>query len=500
MPTVKYAALSYCWGNRDDAAYQPKTNSANLSERLKGFSIDMMSPVVRDAIITCAALGMCYLWVDALCILQGRADVADWDLESQKMTDIFRNAYITVCPASSKSCKEGFLGQRQLNPGIRVKTPITSNAVFQNESREYQILPYVGPAEWHDASIINSHEFTDSKWYSRAWVWQEVNFSDRLIIFTPTFVFHRCPEWLLCENGARQLRRSIQKGLGEFHSKEYQDAQPFAFFRTCVESISSMDISFESDRLAAVAGVAKQVSQATGSDYAAGLWVDDIHKDLIFKRNVGEINNRFKGGLEKYAQSLRDRHLAIGPTWSWPGHSGGVCWDVEISMVNDEDLSLTHPNWVNECKQLDVTTDKAGDNLFGQVNRGTLAVTSKMASLADIAALHDGDPAELIKEMMSSPDHSPQDACGIKWNWDVDHAETPSHLADNILVIALSSCLYPDSDIRDMFGLIIYPAENLGEYYRIGSFRAKAAGKGKEGEATGLLLAEEWKERSIIII
>ncbi|KAF5717827.1 hypothetical protein FMUND_5558 [Fusarium mundagurra] len=337
LPRVRYAALSYCWGNADDAAYQPKTHSANLSERLGGFGIEAMSPVVRDAIITCEALGMHYLWVDTLCILQGKADIADWEVESQKMNDIFRNAYITLCPSSSNGCREGFLGQRKLHPGIRVKTPITSNAVFQNESREYSIIPYEVKAI--TSSFMFTFEFTDSKWYSRAWVWQEVNFSARLVIFSPTFVFFRCPDMLICENGARNETKYVQKGLGEYHSRRFQDAQPYGFFRTCVETISPLDISFESDRLAAVAGVAKQVSQATGSDYAAGLWVEEIFKDLIFKRNT-----RDGGGLEKYVESLRDRHLAIGPTWSWPGHRGGVYWDSNFSSVNSETLEFNGGN------------------------------------------------------------------------------------------------------------------------------------------------------------
>ncbi|EXK36623.1 hypothetical protein FOMG_09796 [Fusarium oxysporum f. sp. melonis 26406] len=501
LPRVKYAALSYCWGNADDAAYQPKTNSANLSERLNGFCIDTMSPVVRDAVITCQALGMRYLWVDALCILQGKADVADWDIESQKMTDIFRNAYITICPSSSNSCREGFLGQRLVHPGIRVKTPITSNAIFQNESREYSILPYF-EHDKNTPSFINSHEFINSKWYSRAWVWQEVNFSARLVIFTPTFVFYRCPETLLCENGARKETAIIREGLGEYHSKRYQDAQPFAFFRTCVEDISSKDISFESDRLAAVAGVAKQVSQATSSQYAAGLWVKDIYKDLIFERNLRSRNNRDKGGLEKYIESLKTRHSAIGPTWSWPGHRAGVCWDSNFSSVDHETLQLNFADWRYECKHLVITTDKVGDNLFGQVSRGSLAVTTKMASLTEIAALHDGDDDELIRDMLITPEYTSQVACGIKWNWDVDNEETSSHLADKILAMAFSSCLYGRSSIRNMYGLMVYPAEKEGEYYRVGSFEAESTADDDDDadENTGVLMAEEWKERSIVII
>lgn len=116
-----------------------------------------------------------------------------------------------------------------------------------------------------------------------------------------------------------------------------------------------------------------------------------------------------------------------------------------------------------ECKQLEVTTDKVGESLFGQVSRGTLAVTAKMASLTEIAALHGGYDAELIKEMMITPECGSQIACNIKWNWDIDDAETPSHLADEILALALSSCFYLRSGITQMFGLIIYPAETPGE-------------------------------------
>nr|RBQ90717.1 hypothetical protein FVER53263_12401 [Fusarium verticillioides] len=441
LPRVRYAALSYWWGNADDAAYQPKANSANLSERLDGFGIDAMSPVVRDAIITCDALEMRYLWVDALCILQGKADIADWEVESQKMNDIFRNAYVTLCPSSSNGCQEGFLGQRKLHPGIRVKTPITSNAVFQNESREYSIIPYGVKAI--TPSFMFTFEFTDSKWYSRAWVWQEVNFSARLVTFGPTFVFFRCPEILICENGARNDTAVIQKGLNEYHSKRYQDAQPFVFFRTCAESISTMDISFESDRLAAVAGVAKQA----------------------------------------------------------PGHRGGVSWDSNFSSVNRETLEFDGGDWEYECEYLDITTDKVGDNLFGQVTRGTLAVTTKVTSLKEVAAHHEGDDDELMKEMLFTPEYSSQIACGIKWNWDVDVTDTPRLLADKILVIAFSTCLYElRSEIENLYGLMVYPAEKEGEYYRIGSFEAQSSAGDDEEKDTGYLIAQKWEEKEIAII
>lgn len=122
-----------------------------------------------------------------------------------------------------------------------------------------------------------------------------------------------------------------------------------------------MDISLESHRLAAVAGVAKQVSQATGSEYAVGSWVRDILKGIIFERYT-----RDKGGLEKYVESLLDRHLTIGPTWSWPGHKGGICWDSDFSSVNRETLELNGGYWEYKCEYLDIPTEKGGETCLAK--------------------------------------------------------------------------------------------------------------------------------------
>ncbi|VZI01758.1 unnamed protein product [Fusarium fujikuroi] len=255
-----------------------------------------MSPIVRDAILTC----------------EGKTYIADCDVERQKMNDIFRNAYLST----------------------------------NNQSREFAIIPYEVKAI--APSFMFTLEFTDSKWYSRAWVGQEVNFSARLVILRLTFVFFRYLEILICKNGARNETAIVQKGLREYHSKQYQDAQPFAFFRTCIESISTMDITFESDRLAAIAGVAKQVSQAAGSKYTAGLWAEDIYK---------------------------------------------------------------------------------------------------------------------------------------------------------ILTVAFSSCLYElRSEIRNLYLLMVYPAEKEGEYYRVGSFEAQSAADDDNDENTGVLMEDKWEESGIVII
>ena len=58
------------------------------------FVVDNMPPLFQDAIVTTWKLGIQYLWIDSLCIIQDSKD--DWEIESAKMGAVYRNAYVTI--------------------------------------------------------------------------------------------------------------------------------------------------------------------------------------------------------------------------------------------------------------------------------------------------------------------------------------------------------------------------------------------------------------------
>lgn len=91
-----YNALSYCWGKQtQQAAYV--TTPENLAQRKHGFLERELPPTVRDAAVTTRKLKMRYLWVDALCIMQGPSREArdDWEAEAGRMGDVYNGAYLT---------------------------------------------------------------------------------------------------------------------------------------------------------------------------------------------------------------------------------------------------------------------------------------------------------------------------------------------------------------------------------------------------------------------
>ncbi|MBE3044755.1 HET domain-containing protein, partial [Candidatus Bathyarchaeota archaeon] len=79
-----YAALSHCW----DGPIATVLTQDALSSFQARLPWDALAANFQDAILITRGLGLRYLWVDSLCIIQDRRH--DWTIESGKMGDIYR--------------------------------------------------------------------------------------------------------------------------------------------------------------------------------------------------------------------------------------------------------------------------------------------------------------------------------------------------------------------------------------------------------------------------
>ncbi|KAG6365413.1 hypothetical protein INS49_007024 [Diaporthe citri] len=104
---LRYAALSYCWGNVKPTIL---TTKANLDSHQQSIKFSVLPQCLRDAVTVARSLEIRSLWIDALCIIQGDGD--DWARESATMWQLFQNAYVTIAAAASESFDEGFLARR----------------------------------------------------------------------------------------------------------------------------------------------------------------------------------------------------------------------------------------------------------------------------------------------------------------------------------------------------------------------------------------------------
>ncbi|KAI3572749.1 heterokaryon incompatibility protein-domain-containing protein, partial [Fusarium oxysporum f. sp. albedinis] len=87
-----YAALSYCWGDMSQNYY--RTTRETLASRLQGFNINDLPKTLQDAVKVTRALGLEYIWVDVLCIVQD--DSEDCNEQMSHVGHIYQNAAVTI--------------------------------------------------------------------------------------------------------------------------------------------------------------------------------------------------------------------------------------------------------------------------------------------------------------------------------------------------------------------------------------------------------------------
>lgn len=97
-----WAALSYCWGKPQGL----KATIANLEDLQTTIPVEELPRTLRDATTVTRELGLRYLWIDRLCILQDSRE--GWEEQSGRMSHIFRDAYVTLA-ASAASDVNGSL-------------------------------------------------------------------------------------------------------------------------------------------------------------------------------------------------------------------------------------------------------------------------------------------------------------------------------------------------------------------------------------------------------
>ena len=75
-----------------------------------GITVKSLPNTFRDAITVTRSLGVRYLWIDALCIVQDSEE--DWMSEAGKMADIFKFGHLNLAASDSVDSNGGLFRQR----------------------------------------------------------------------------------------------------------------------------------------------------------------------------------------------------------------------------------------------------------------------------------------------------------------------------------------------------------------------------------------------------
>jgi hypothetical protein len=131
-------------------------------------------------------LGIEYLWIDSLCIIQWNAE--DWKREACRMEDVFALAYCTIAATSAVDSNAGFLARNTSTEYVR----------FQ-DSAGYQVCICTHMDDF-------GKDVEEAELNNRAWVMQERVLAKRTIHFSANQTYLECGEGVHCENLTKMER------------------------------------------------------------------------------------------------------------------------------------------------------------------------------------------------------------------------------------------------------------------------------------------------------
>ncbi|KAK4442835.1 HET-domain-containing protein [Podospora aff. communis PSN243] len=341
MPDDRYVALSHCWGGKIDFRLR-MDNHASMSVAIHEHSLPEN---FSDAIKITRGLGVRYLWIDSLCIVQD--SISDWEAESPMMGHIFANAHCVIAATASENFQGGCLRGRRVRDYSNRRALIRSGSTYCYTDRSYPSVRTLFDTRVEQAPLTQ-----------RAWAFQERLLAPRVVQFASDTLLFECNTLQASEHDPRgvgyekesyavqggklvaQLELSLTKigrrfnlpaegedvdvlarrgirgaldvlqslGFAALHTK----AERVEFVRRwfdVVAAYSERALTRQTDKLVALSGVAELVQERAGVPYLAGLWhLEGFALPLQL--------------LWVIKKAVRRQPLYCAPSWSWASVQG----------------------------------------------------------------------------------------------------------------------------------------------------------------------------------
>lgn len=316
-----YFTLSHCWGQ----ATITELTKATLSDMKKNIPWTSLSKAFQDAVMITWRLGVRYLWIDGLCILQDSKE--DWEYQASQMAHIFSNSQLTIAASHAANGSQGCFSRRLEAPlvlwGTQSRT-VHNPALwtpFEIEGRDRD-----GIRKKFSVCITTPHGLYRRKQpkealLKRAWVFQEQILSSRILHFASGELYFECRSHVVCEcsdwsprSDSSQWETRWRKAHAALLNRgndpwlkikpREQNANDFEAYRALVEAYTQLDITAELDRLPALSGV----TFGRQDEYLAGMWRGILLECLHWAPSIPN--------PQTVMMARRPRQYRA-PTWSW---------------------------------------------------------------------------------------------------------------------------------------------------------------------------------------
>ncbi|OTB00027.1 hypothetical protein M426DRAFT_245042 [Hypoxylon sp. CI-4A] len=357
-----YLALSYCWGQ--GVKHATELNDGNLSTLLEYIDEDeaKLTATHRECFAVARQLGIRYIWIDSLCIIQGNA--ADWERESKRMAEVYGNAALTIIAARSADSRLGFA----MN-GFEPRVPPCPLPFGEKDEQGRDIS---------GVYLCLHRKMGKGPLHGRGWCFQEGVLSQRQLIFENGMVCFSCQRSKRYENGdaeeSDKPRTLLFQGLSTPNalsdastgtvSEDIRTQMLSLWYKNFLWNYTVRQLTNPYDIFAAISGIAQLAQHSIKSRYLAGLWEDDMVRGLLWHTwfSFGAKRPSKPGVLINPAEAVEpkrpkdwDGNLTVrAPSWSWASIQGQVH---ERSTYRDEAVFRDPANYLIRPKSKLDTAD-----------------------------------------------------------------------------------------------------------------------------------------------
>ncbi|KFA70268.1 hypothetical protein S40285_09269 [Stachybotrys chlorohalonatus IBT 40285] len=436
----RYAALSYCWGRADERLCLTDDNFDALSLAMPN---EILPRTFQDAIVIAQSAGLDYLWIDSLCIIQDNTH--DWEVEAGRMASVYGGSSLTIAASSAKDANGGcFLRAPNGCSGFNARLSVGGRL------ESVQIIDLAAYTKY----------VTQPHLASRAWAVQEKILSPRTLHCGVRGFFWECRTCVGSEffpNGfnADEFDEALVWQFSDLDPEEHV-LNNLRRWKSIKEWYSGCDLTYPSDKLIAISGIARDMQQHSGDQYFAGLWRKNMIAELCW-----------------HVLKPCPRPPYRAPSWSWASVDGSVFTE-RISPYEDVFAHIQSVDILNR-------TDS-----FGAVTGGSLSlecrclvsgqVISRAAARNEymLGSKEDGENYEIYVNV----GHEKYDFAFAPDCWGAD--EEKGHIGEVVYFLPLhggedggAQDLEDGTQIfsKDITGIVLQSSDlQMGIFFRIGFF------------------------------
>ena len=365
-PNGPYVSLSHCWGS----GHYYKLTTSTVDKMKAGFSMSLLSQTFKDAIRATLELGIRYLWIDALCIIQDSK--FDWSQEALTMADIYQGAFCNLAATGSADGNGGLFHDRNVN--------MVPRCIVETDWPESSVQKLRKQPEWGESRKRLYEVRSDGFWRTelerapllqRAWVLQERLLAPRVVHFGARQVLWECfeleacqtyPDGLPFEYSPRRFKgldpfvdgKKLRRNLGPT-DMETDQFDAYYLWDNIITSYSEGALSHEEDKLIAISGVAKYMQSILHDRYFAGLWQQCLPSQLLWHYDAP--------GTRPYDYRA--------PSWSWASVNPQT--DRSLTAGRSYDMGVL-------AEVVEVKIESLGKDSTGQVTGGHLRLRGPLCT------------------------------------------------------------------------------------------------------------------------